>query len=266
MSDQTPQNYSFLPKSLAPLLRRITRPIKIPAWVAFAVAIYSGVPDFFGRAEWWLERASEARGVIPMIAAVILWPYFAPTVAVTGLLWLVFVGEPKQRTASQTVLVIGWLAAAILVAAILIAIAFGYTASIYGPRVVLPKQQERFDTAAKLPPGTKIVVEVSGDMGCPDCDEYANKISDLINSAPGWSMPIKGSIMGPNYRAPSGIAIMVFGDESDAQSRLCAAFDAAGIMYDIVKFPASAATPPPMNPYGITKIDVQLTVMEREPQ
>jgi hypothetical protein len=70
--------------------------IKLPGWAAILFAIITGIPDWKSRLDFWLGAVVAAGGYLGMVAAAIASPYFSPGLALAGLAYLLFVGEPKK--------------------------------------------------------------------------------------------------------------------------------------------------------------------------
>jgi hypothetical protein len=102
---------------------------KLPGWLLLLVAIYMGVPDWNTRNEYWLNIAKSSGGLMSPIASILLWPYFAPALALTGLLYVVAVGRPwggaSAPSRSPIIGWAGWIAFAICFATIAATIASG---------------------------------------------------------------------------------------------------------------------------------------------
>jgi hypothetical protein len=74
--------------------------VKIPGWLAVLLSViwsvFTSIPDWKGRIDFWLDAAEAAGGYTGEAASVIGSPYFSIALAATGVLWLAFVGEPKR--------------------------------------------------------------------------------------------------------------------------------------------------------------------------
>lgn len=88
------------PPPAAPWYRRIIRrvfgPWKLPGWGTLILFVIIQVPDWKGRLDFWLDAAREASIYTFAGAAVISSPYFSVGLALAGVAWLVFVGEPEK--------------------------------------------------------------------------------------------------------------------------------------------------------------------------
>ncbi len=71
--------------------RQVTRSLlgqfNVPGWVLFLLAVVIGVPDWKSRYDFWLSIAA-ASGQMSIIANVLLWPYFSPSLGVLGILYV----------------------------------------------------------------------------------------------------------------------------------------------------------------------------------
>jgi hypothetical protein len=80
----------------SPWYRRVFTRRKLPAWAVFALLVIEQIPDWKARLDFWLAAAREAGGYAGAAAAMIGSPYFSLGLAVAGVLWLIFVGEPRK--------------------------------------------------------------------------------------------------------------------------------------------------------------------------
>lgn len=249
-----PSRLAVFPRTLR---ARLFAPIKVPAWLVILYGLYRGIPDLLGETEWWINAARDAGGEIGLAAAVIGSPFFGPALVLGGILWLIFVGEPKRGVLrAHWWSYVGWSLVVLLAAVVLITGTFGYAVSILGPRNINSEQIARFVSAARLPPGTTYTVAVEADITCPDCETYGDRLVEVIGRAQGWIAGSKGVIAGPSLRAPTGLAVLYSGTVTPAIKHLCAAFNAAQIKYDLIVQRSAPFQPAP---------DVQLTVMPKVP-
>lgn len=249
MSSQQPQQgYKFFPPFVSRFFNRLAKPIKVPGGVLLAIGVYRFVPDISEETEWWWDRAREATGAIRWVAAMIASPYFSLSLIVGGLLWLIFVDEPKTPMRSSVVAIAGWVSVAVIMVAIIVATTYGYAISTLGPTSISDSQQKTFADAATRT-GRPFVVMISSDMGCQNCEGVAQRLRDVIAGAPGWNASANGFFMGLNFATSSGVGIMVGypANPNTATRSLEKALDAAGIHYDEV-----AKNPPPQDDWTVT--------------
>ena len=69
---------------------------KWPGWTAFLYLVFTEVPDWRHRIDFWLSTAEKMGGYIGSIAAVVGSTYFRWALFVGAIGYLVFVGEPKR--------------------------------------------------------------------------------------------------------------------------------------------------------------------------
>ncbi len=100
---------------------------KVPGWVFVIWTIFLAVPDWKSRLDFWLDAAEAAGGYTGEAAAVIGSPYFSIALAVTGVLWLWFVGEPKRGVLRDPRWAyLGWAAVSIVAMGLVVTITNGY--------------------------------------------------------------------------------------------------------------------------------------------
>lgn len=226
------------PSGFDGIRKRLFTPIKIPAWALILYAIFSQIPDFFSRIQWWIESVGSTRSYIGLVTSMIASPYFSAALVIIGVLWLLFVGEPKVGVLrSYCWLYVGWSMVALLVIAVIISCTFGYAVSVLGPRQVTPDQKKRFINASRLIAGGPYKIYIDINLTCPDCAVYAGRLEALVGGSPKWQVEPGGNVGGPNYFAPSGIAVLADSGASSAVKGLTTALDAASIRYNVINQP-----------------------------
>jgi hypothetical protein len=111
---------------LAEPIRLLTEPIKLPGWAAAVLAIVIFLPDWHARIEFWLNVVKGIGGYSGMLAAVLASPYFSPALFVSGIVWVLLVGEPKKGVQRRHWLrYIGWSIFAICLTAVILTAGYG---------------------------------------------------------------------------------------------------------------------------------------------
>jgi hypothetical protein len=77
-------------------LARLFSRWKLPGWAFILFALFEELPDWHHRVSFWIDILHNANSELTMFADVISSSYFSPSLAVIGVLWLIFVGEPKK--------------------------------------------------------------------------------------------------------------------------------------------------------------------------
>src|SRR5208283_2186606 len=91
---------------LSVLLGRVT----LPAWIAIALAIFLGIPTWNDAVRFWLETAKTTPTWAATAAPVITSPYFPPSLAIFGIVYLLIVGYGGGDIVSyKLVPVVGWI-------------------------------------------------------------------------------------------------------------------------------------------------------------
>jgi hypothetical protein len=83
---------------------------KLPAWVLLVFLIFNNVPEWKEHLDFWIALAKEAGGTMSVIAHVLLWPYFNAVSTLGAVVWLVFIGEPRQSLRHPRWQYVGWIA------------------------------------------------------------------------------------------------------------------------------------------------------------
>lgn len=100
--------------------------VKLPGWLFLFLAVVIGFPDWNSRHEFWLQVAKSSGGRLAMVAEALAWPYFSPTLAIVGVLYLLLVGQPKKSVQRHPLFpIIGWISVTICFAAIVVTAGFG---------------------------------------------------------------------------------------------------------------------------------------------
>jgi hypothetical protein len=106
-------------------VKLLTQPIKLPGWAAIIFAIFVFFPDWHARVDFWLHVAKAAGGRVGLVAAAITSPYFSPALAFVGVLWILFVGEPKSVQRRHWLRYVGWSVFLICVTTVVLVGAYG---------------------------------------------------------------------------------------------------------------------------------------------
>ncbi len=86
-------------------------PLPLPGWLLLILAIYISVPDWNARNQYWFSVAKSSGGLVSLVASVVLWPYFAPVLALIGLTYIIATARPSiAPTHHPIVAAIGWIA------------------------------------------------------------------------------------------------------------------------------------------------------------
>lgn len=98
----------------------------VPGWLLIIIAIVIGVPDWNSRYEFWLGVAKSSGGHMSILADVLLWKYFPPALALTGVAYLLFVGNPRLAPKSHPfVSVVAWIALSCCLIAVVVTAGYG---------------------------------------------------------------------------------------------------------------------------------------------
>jgi hypothetical protein len=127
-SAQIPPQISAPPKRTWPQRVRalFAQPIKLPGWATIFLFFIIQIPDWKSRIDFWLDVAKSSGGYFAMIATVIASPYFSPAMAVTGLLWIAFVGEPDKGVQRHHWLrYLGWAVFSICLTVLILTVGYG---------------------------------------------------------------------------------------------------------------------------------------------
>jgi hypothetical protein len=131
MSEPSHPVDSALPRwSRAWIVQRVTGALlgqfNVPGWLLIIIAIFIGVPDWNSRVEFWLSVAQSSGGHMSMAAKILLWPYFAPALAVIGIVYLVVVNRFESRLARHPILpIVAWTGVVICFVAITLTVGYG---------------------------------------------------------------------------------------------------------------------------------------------
>jgi hypothetical protein len=228
---------------LGKLRSRLATPIKIPAWLVIGFGAYRGIPDLFSETEWWIDAARDASGAIGPAAMLIASPYFGPALVLVGVLWLIFVGEPQKGILrAHWWLYVGWAGVGLLFVGVLMTATFGYALSTFGPRHLHKWQKEALVEHLVLPPNVSQHFMLTYEMGCSDCQGYANEIALVFIQDRNWIFGGIGNgtiLMGPTVKPqPAGVVI----DYEDSKTQgvplhiIEGAFTVAKIPFTVRKF------------------------------
>lgn len=84
-------------------------------------------------------------------------------------------------------------------------------------------------------------VKIAIEAGCIECIDYAGSISDMMKGTPGIKVTTDtGAIIGPPIR-DTGLNIEISENSSPGVAAIVAGLSAAGIKFDIIQIPKSAA-------------------------
>jgi hypothetical protein len=126
--------------------RLLFAPRRFPAWILFLLAVINKIPDV----DFWVRTAGAQGGMaMSWVAALLQAPLFSPALAGSGVLYLLFVGEPKRAIRNPGLQVIGWSVSGIclLVLIVTASIGFGIQAQThFSPWVLTDDQQTRLGT------------------------------------------------------------------------------------------------------------------------
>lgn len=108
--------------------QRVANRWKWPGWGLLLLSLIQGIPDWKGRLEFWLQIARTAGGYGGALAIVVGSPYFSGSLSLAGVLWLLFIGEPKKSVLRGRWLpYFGWSVFAACATAIAVSAVYGYT-------------------------------------------------------------------------------------------------------------------------------------------
>jgi hypothetical protein len=170
-----------------------------------------------------------------LIVSLITSPWAPPSIGFLGVLYLIFVGEPKEgKLRSRFWPYLAWMTIAVCATVVFIAFYTGYILENFGPRSLSDSERQAIKSALKLPEGINYFIGVEDDITCPDCGAFKSDIMDLISGIPGWHVT-PGSVGGPGFRS-YGLALVLHGiTEGDSEVALVTkAFKAARIDLDII--------------------------------
>lgn len=100
---------------------------KLPGWLLFLLGVFTGLPDWYARFDFWWGAVKQSGGVLGVVAALIGTPYFGPTLTALGVAYVLFVGEPR-KTAQRHAWwpYIGWSVFGLCLTAIAVVSIYGY--------------------------------------------------------------------------------------------------------------------------------------------
>jgi hypothetical protein len=132
-------------------IKILTQPIKLPGWAAILFAVFVFFPDWHARIDFWLHVVQDAGGRMSTIAGAIASPYFSPTLAIAGVLWVLFVGEPTKGVQRRHWLrYVGW--SIFLICATTVIVLAGYGAlEFYIQKEIGSRDRALQDKAATRP-------------------------------------------------------------------------------------------------------------------
>jgi hypothetical protein len=106
------------------LLGHVT--LSLPGWLLIIIAIFIGVPDFAHRFEFWFSVTQSSAEKLSIMANILRWPYFSPTLALLGISYIVAVSSrPQAGRYRQALPTIGWIAATICFVSVLVTAGYG---------------------------------------------------------------------------------------------------------------------------------------------
>jgi hypothetical protein len=105
---ETEPSHGWLFSLFADPIKLLAQPIKLPGWAAILFAVFVFFPDWHARIEFWLHVVHEAGGKMSVLASAIASPYFSPALAAAGLIWVLFVGEPRGVQRHHWLRYVGW--------------------------------------------------------------------------------------------------------------------------------------------------------------
>lgn len=106
-------------------VKLLTQPIKLPGWAAILFAVFVFFPDWHARLDFWLHVAASAGGKMGLLASAIASPYFSPALAAVGVLWILFVGEPKGVQRRHWLRYVGWSVLVVCVTTVVVTAGYG---------------------------------------------------------------------------------------------------------------------------------------------
>jgi hypothetical protein len=98
---------------------------KVPGWLAIALAVFMGVADWNSRIEFWISVARSSNRYLGTIASVLLWPYFAPALAIAGFLYVLAVPGSRNAQRHPIVPIVAWISVALCIASVVITAGYG---------------------------------------------------------------------------------------------------------------------------------------------
>ena len=119
-----------------------------------------------------------------------------------------------------------------------------------GDRYLVSEQKQRFISLATFAtrnflPGEHVTFSIEMESGCLDCPPYAKQIAEMINSIPGWSVPVSGIIFGPGFKS-NGLTLILYDTTPSAISEaVTLSFRASGLQFNIVNRPKNSSPEAP---------------------
>lgn len=114
------------PGPIRRFIKLVATPVKLPAWAAIIISIFTWIPDWKSELEFWFGVVDGMGGYFGTVAAVVGSRYFSPALFFAGFLWLVFIGEsPVGVQRPHWARYLGWSVVSICFAAIAVTALYG---------------------------------------------------------------------------------------------------------------------------------------------
>jgi hypothetical protein len=158
-------------------VRSLFRTPKLPGWLLFILGAISWIPDWQSRIQFWLAATKQAGREMGVVGSVLASPYFGIGMMVTGLAYLVFVGEAEKVVRRHPIWpILGWVVFGVIAVTFWSLIIVGYAA------VHIPKQVDT-DATAKI----RGLTESNGQLQ-KEVNSEAAEISELKAKFVPWRL------------------------------------------------------------------------------
>ena len=191
----------------------VKTPAKFPAVVLVLYSIYTFFPDNAGRIAYWIDQAKNVSWLFAIASPILTSPLFNVATLGVAILWLLFVGEPKQTLRHPILRIVGWAFVGLYASIVIMTATAGYVVANFGPRHLEDWQKKLLAERLVLPEGIVPQVVVVYEMGCSDCRGYGVELRHAMSLVKGWENTplVNGTVMfiDPHYPLPVPIEIDV---------------------------------------------------------
>ena len=172
-------------QSILARLRRLFTRIKLPGWLVLILLALREIPDWKHRIDFWIEVARHMGGGLSILAGILASSFFTPALATLAILYLLFVGEPKQGVQRHPWWpYFGWLVFAFCFATIAVPIGYGALEIYLNAQVnsrVGEFQRQAAPTFWRPTNGQKQLLGAALSM-VPEKDRFQIQVLTLISS------------------------------------------------------------------------------------
>lgn len=222
---------------------------KLPGWVLILAGVFSYVPDWKGRFDFWVAAAKEMEGHLAVLAPIVASPFFGAALIISGLAYVIFVDEEDRSITRHPFFIrAGWIASTGCLVLVLFVAGTGYfeirvheaaASLIITDRIIEKDGQSEFSRSIA---GKEYLFNspiIFRAVDTPEANGYAYQIMNMVHNAhlpvysqsPYFLIPLPMTAIGSGVRG-------VFFQISDPRNpppqvlALKQAFIAAGIETD----------------------------------